>query len=71
MIEDIIKFTEDNTDTKDKHNQGLLSWLKIFLIMFIFIINIVFSKFNNIFNNNLKNTYIKYYIFSIKLKKKT
>jgi hypothetical protein len=26
MIEDIIKFTEDNTDTEDKHDQGLLSW---------------------------------------------
>ena len=25
-VEDIIKSTEDNTDTKDKHDQGLLSW---------------------------------------------
>jgi hypothetical protein len=25
-VEDIIKFTEDNIDTEDKHDQGLLSW---------------------------------------------
>jgi hypothetical protein len=24
-VEDIIKSTEDNTDTEDKHDQGLLS----------------------------------------------
>jgi hypothetical protein len=26
MIENIIKSTEDNINTEDKHDQGLLSW---------------------------------------------
>ena len=26
MIEDIIKFTEDNIDAEDKHDHGLLLW---------------------------------------------
>jgi len=25
-VKDIIKFTEDNTDAEDKHDQGLLLW---------------------------------------------